>query len=168
MTCQLLIIVSQGPLPELQKYHTTTRTESLRGKYNRRHVTASRIYTDYVQNNTIDIANHSAGFTWRFNDDDEPQESSTDGEPKQLIAGVKEEKAAFRAFKMCYVNANRKGDDGLTIAIGFHEQWLEEQRRQGSSVELIDVYCNALEFCAKNSAELHKLSLGDLQDAIMI
>jgi hypothetical protein len=80
---------------------------------------------------------------------------------------VKGEKVAFRAFKMCYVNANRKGDEGLTIAIGFHEQWLAEQRRQGSSVELIDVYCNALEFCAKNGADLHKLSLGDLQDAIM-
>jgi hypothetical protein len=80
---------------------------------------------------------------------------------------VKGEKVAVRAFKMCYVNANRKGDEGVTIAIGFHQQWLEEQRRQGSSIELIDVYCNALNFCAENNADLHRLSFKDLQEAIM-
>ena len=68
---------------------------------------------------------------------------------------------------MCYVNANRKGDEGVTISIGFHQKWLAEQRRQGSSIELIDVYCNALKFCADNNENLHKLSLGDLQKAVM-
>lgn len=64
------------------------------------------------------------------------------------MAGVEGERVGFRAFKMCYMNANRKGDNGVTIAIGFHQKWLENQRQQGSSIELIDVYCNALKFCA--------------------
>lgn len=68
---------------------------------------------------------------------------------------------------MCYVNANRKGDDGVTIAIGFHQKWLEHQRRQGSSIELIDVYCDALKFCADNNKDLHQLTFGDLQKAVM-
>lgn len=80
---------------------------------------------------------------------------------------MKSEKASFRAFKMCYVNANRKGDKGVTISIGFHQKWLGDQRRQGSSIELIDVYCNALNFCADNNEGLHKLSLRDLQKAVM-
>jgi hypothetical protein len=116
----------------------------------------------------VNIANHSAAFTWRFHDDDEPEEQVETGtDPSQLIAGVKSEKVAFRAFKMCYVNANRKGDEGVTIAIGFHQKWLKDQRRQGSSVELIDVYCDALEFCAENHANLHKLSFEDLQKGVM-
>lgn len=68
---------------------------------------------------------------------------------------------------MCYVNANRKGADGVTIAIGFHQKWLAQQRQQGSTIELIDVYCNALKFCAENHADLQELSFGDLQEAIM-
>jgi hypothetical protein len=91
----------------------------------------------------------------------------TGTDPSQLIAGVKGEKVAFRAFKMCYLNANRKGDEGVTIAIGFHQKWLEDQRRQGSKIDLIDVYCNALKFCADNNEGLQKLSLRDLQKAIM-
>jgi hypothetical protein len=136
------------------------------GEYNHFRLATAQS-TDIKQNNTVDIANHSAAFTWRFHDDEHEQQSETGSDPSQLIAGVKSEKAAFRAFKMCYVNGNRKGDNGVTIAIGFHQKWIEDQRRQGSRIELIDVYCDALKFCADNNADLHKLSLADLQKAIM-
>ena len=68
---------------------------------------------------------------------------------------------------MNYVIANRKGDNGVTIAIVFHQRWLDSQRPRGSRIELIDVYCDALKFCADNNADLHKLSLADSQKAVM-
>jgi len=83
------------------------------------------------------------------------------------VAGIKDEKAAIRAFKMCYVNANRKGENGVHVAIGMHQQWIEEQRQQGCKVELVDIFCDALKFCAENNASLERLSLKDLQQAIL-
>lgn len=115
---------------------------------------------------TLEIANHSAAFTWRFHDDDHDQQSET-GNSNHLIAGIKSEKVAFRAFKMCYVNTNRKGAEGVNISIRFHLKWLEEQRRQGSKVDLVDIYSDALKFCAENHADLQKLSPRDLQKAIL-
>lgn len=132
-------------------------------------VSDNEAHTDIIQNNTVDIAKHSAAFTWRLHNNDEPeQQADLDPDHSQLMTGVKSEKVAFRgAFKMCYMNVNRKGDKGVTITIEFHQKWLEDQRRQGSSIELIDVYCDALKFCADNNAALHKLLLADLQESIM-
>lgn len=86
---------------------------------------------------------------------------------RQLVAGVKDEKAAIQAFKMCYVNANRKGADGVTIAVGFHQKWLQDQRDRGCKIELMDIFCGALKFCADNHASLQELSLEDLQKAVL-
>jgi hypothetical protein len=83
------------------------------------------------------------------------------------VAGIKDEKVAMRAFKMCYVNANRKGENGVHVAIGLHQKWIEEQRQRGCKVELIDIFCEALKFCADNNASLQQLSLRDLQQAVL-
>jgi hypothetical protein len=118
--------------------------------------------TDTSQHNTLEIANHAASFTWRFNDDGDEQESA-DG----LIAGITDEQVALRACKTCFVNANRKGANGVAVAIGFHQKWLDEQKRKGCTVELIDIFCEALKFCADNNASLQNLSLRDLQQAVL-
>ena len=115
------------------------------------------------KNSTASIANHSAAFTWRFQDGDDV---GTDG-VGQLIAGVKAEALAIRASKMCLANANRKGIDGVNVAIGFHQQWLDDQRRRGSNIELIDIYVDALRFLAEKHEDLERLSLDDLQKAVM-
>jgi hypothetical protein len=114
-----------------------------------------------------DIANHASAFTWRFKDDRDEQGAPTEGSSIQLVAGVKSEKVAIRACKMCFVNANRKGENGITVAIGIHQKWLNQQKTRGCKVELIDIFCDALKFCADKNASLQTLSLRDLQQAIL-
>jgi hypothetical protein len=128
----------------------------------------ARSLADISQNNTLDIANHTASFTWRFNDDGDEQQAGTQGSADQLVAGIKDEQVSIRACKMCFANANRKGENGVAIAIGFHQKWLEEQKRKGCTAELVDVFCDALKFCAEKNASLEKLSLRDLQQAVLL
>ncbi|KAH9909149.1 hypothetical protein F4778DRAFT_776311 [Xylariomycetidae sp. FL2044] len=117
--------------------------------------------------NTAEIANHSAAFVWRFNDDkDEDPVKDAGSSPKKLVAGIKGEKLAFRAVKMCYVLGTRKGAEGVQVAVGFHQKWLDDRRRRDCKVELIDVLSRALKFCAENHGSLEKLSLHDLQSAV--
>lgn len=89
------------------------------------------------------------------------------GTARQLVADVKDERVAIQAFKMCYVNANRKGADGVTLAVGFHQKWLQDQKDRGCQIELMDIFCGALKFCADNHANLQELSLEDLQKAVL-
>lgn len=63
--------------------------------------------------------------------------------------------------------SNRKGESGVVVAIGFHPRWLDEQRRRGSKIELIDIFSDALKFCAENSDGLHELSMRDLQKVVL-
>jgi len=127
----------------------------------------ARSHADISQDNTVNIADNAASFTWRFNDDGDEQRPSAQGGTDQLIAGVKDESVSLRACKMCFANANRKGKNGVSVAIGFHQQWLDEQKRKGCTIELVDIFCKALRFCAENSDELQKLSLRDLQQTVL-
>ena len=120
-----------------------------------------------TQNNTVDIAKYATAFTWRFVDDGEQQDAAIKGRARQLVAAIKDEKVSVLACKMCSVNANRKGENGVHVAIGMHQKWIEEQRQQGCKVELIDIFCDALKFCADNNASLQKLCLRDLQQAVL-
>lgn len=74
---------------------------------------------------------------------------------------------AMRTYKTCYVNANRQGSNGVAIAVGLHPKWLREQQRNGSSVGLIDIFCRALRFASSRYADLARLNLYDLQEAVM-
>ena len=134
----------------------------MRGEYGL-DTSSVRSLTDTSQHNTLSIANHSASFTWRFNDDGDEQQPAAG----ELIAGIKDEQVSLRACKMCFVNANRAGENGVAVAIGFHQKWLDEQKRLGCTVELLDIFCNALKFCAEKNASLEKLSLRDLQQAVL-
>ncbi|CAK1359052.1 Peroxisomal-coenzyme A synthetase [Cercospora beticola] len=111
------------------------------------------------------LACHTAAFTWRFHNDVEDESSSADNDGP-LIAGVKAEAMSMRAFHMCFVNANRHGEDGATVAIGFHEKWLDEQRSNGCKVELVEICIKALRFVAENNSKLQELSLEDLRAAV--
>ena len=70
------------------------------------------------------------------------------------MTGTKDEKAAIRAFKMCYVNANRKGENSVHVAIGADQKRIGEQRQRGRKVEVVDIFCEALRFCAVLSTRL--------------
>lgn len=65
------------------------------------------------------------------------------------------------------MNANRHGQDGVTVAIGFHEKWPEEQKSNGCKIELIEICIKALRFVAENNSKLQDLSFGDLGAAVL-
>ncbi|PPJ57874.1 hypothetical protein CBER1_00016 [Cercospora berteroae] len=111
------------------------------------------------------LACHTAAFTWRFHNDMEDEFSSADNDGP-LITGVKAEAMSMRAFHMCFVNANRHGQDGVTVAIGCHEKWLEEQKSNGCKVELVEICIKALRFVAENNSKLQELSFEDLRAAV--
>lgn len=75
-----------------------------------------------------------------------------------LITGIKAETMSTRAFRMCFVYPNRHRQDGVTVAIGFHEKWLDEQRSNGRKVETVEIHINALRFVAQNNSKLQELS----------
>ena len=109
------------------------------------------------------IAHHSTAFTWRFNNDGE---ASKDNKTAPLLTTVKDEKMAVRAYKMCFVNANRKGPNGVTVEMGFQRQWVEDRRRMGCRVELMDVFTGALKFFAERAGNVQGLSWADLETVV--
>ncbi|KAK5081210.1 hypothetical protein LTR05_008004 [Lithohypha guttulata] len=117
-------------------------------------------------NSAHQIAHHSTAFTWRSNNDEEV-EHDENKPTRPIVTGVKGEAAAFQAFAMCYLNANRKGRDGVTIATGSHQKWLDNQRQRGSKVELIDICMAALKFFGDRAADLHGLLFRTLQQAVL-
>jgi hypothetical protein len=105
-------------------------------------------------------------FTWRFHDSEPNLKESRSGNSvaAALVAGFKGEGIDFRGFSMCYVCVNRKGSDGLKIAVGCHPRWLAEQQKKGSRVELVDVFARALGLVAgARGGRLCELALGDLE-----
>ncbi|KAH8743037.1 hypothetical protein F5883DRAFT_594420 [Diaporthe sp. PMI_573] len=110
---------------------------------------------------TAELARHAVAFTWRFHDS-EPKDP---GDAGALFVGFKGEGIDFRGFSMCYICVNRKGPDGLKIAVGCHPKWLAEQQRNGSRVELVDVFSRALSLVLGGSGRLCDLALGDLEAA---
>lgn len=112
-----------------------------------------------------DIANHAVAFSWRFKDDAERE--NLEAAATQLVIGEKAAKYTSQAAKMCFVSANRVGNTGVNIGIGFHKEWLKDRQDQGAKIELIDIYLRALEFCAKNYSRLSSISLSDIESVTL-